>query len=72
MFRNLVKEMRSKGVTYGNLAKVLGVSEKTVWNKLSGQTDFTLAEVRIICETLFPEFRMDYLFRVFEENEKTA
>lgn len=41
-------------------AELLGVSEKTMYNKVVGDTEFTYTEVRRL-KTIFPEYDMDYL-----------
>ena len=41
---------------------IQGCSEKTVTNKISGRTDFTISEALKIHRNLLPEFDMDYIF----------
>jgi transcriptional regulator with XRE-family HTH domain len=55
------RELRRKNITNKEFADVLGVSEKTVVNKLSGQTEFTYSEIKK-ARTVFPEFTPEYLF----------
>lgn len=59
---NLEAEMKRFGVTNADMQNLLGVSERTVRNKLSGETDFTYPEALKIRDTFFPSFRMEYLF----------
>lgn len=42
MFANLAIELKNKGITYRAVAGLIGCSEKTIQNKMSGVTDFTL------------------------------
>ena len=42
--------------------ELLGVSEKTVRNKLSGKTDFTWSEVKLIRNRFFPNDDFEKLF----------
>lgn len=63
MFPNLAKELKNKGITYKAVAGLIGCSEKSVQNKMSGITDFTLTEVLLINENMFPEYELRYLFK---------
>lgn len=60
--KNLLAEMVRYGVTNTDIQKVLGCSEKTVRNKLSGDTEFTVPEAIKIRNSYFQGFRMEYLF----------
>jgi transcriptional antiterminator len=60
--RNLLAEMVRYGVTNADLQKVLGCSEKTVRNKLSGETEFSFPETIKIRNRFFEGFRLEYLF----------
>lgn len=62
MFSNLKAEMARKSVSSKALSQCLGVSEKTVNNKLSGRTEFTLSEILKINSAIFPEYKLEYLF----------
>ena len=63
MFANLAKELKNKGITYRAVAGLIGCSEKTIQNKMNGVTDFTLNEVLLINENMFPEYELKYLFK---------
>lgn len=63
MFPNLAKELKNKGITYRAVAGLIGCSEKSVQNKMNGTTDFTLNEVLLINENMFPEYELKYLFK---------
>lgn len=39
-----------KGLTYKDVAKVIGVTETTLMLKINGSSDFFLSETRKICE----------------------
>lgn len=58
--------MKQEGVSKADLQRLLGVSEKTVRNKLSGETDFTWGEVRKIRNEFFPN---DDFIKLFEQSE---
>ncbi len=68
MFNNLEKLLREKGITKRSYAEFLGVSEKTIQNKIKGTTDFTFTEVEKTNRILFPEYNWSYLFAT--ENEQ--
>ena len=61
MYPNLEQEMKKKRLTNKMMAAIIGVNEKTMYNKLHGETDFTLPEALTIWE-LFPEYNLPYLF----------
>lgn len=69
MLRNLKNALDSKGITMRAFAAVLGVSEKTVQNKINGVTDFTYPEVRKTKKELLPDYDVDYLFKDDKEGE---
>ena len=58
--RRIRRYLDVKGVTVKGCADLLGVTEKTMYNKLSEATDFTYGEVCKL-KTIFPEYDMDYL-----------
>ena len=60
--RNLLAEMARYGVSNADLQKALGCSEKTVRNKLSGETEFSFPETIKIRNKFFEGFRLEYLF----------
>ena len=63
MLNNLKKALDAKDITINAYAAVLGVSEKTVWNKINEETPFTYPEASTTKSELLPEYDMDYLFR---------
>lgn len=60
--QNLSAEMARMGVTNADIQKILNCSAKTVTNKLSNVTAFTIPEAFAIRNTFFPGFRLEYLF----------
>ena len=50
MFSNLFKEMAAKNrMTQRQLANILGISEKTMTNKIHGRTEFNLTQINTVC-----------------------
>lgn len=60
----LEHRMKQEKVSREDIRKLLGVSEKTVRNKLSGRTDLTWNEARKIRRTFFPADDYEKLFEL--------
>ena len=65
MFSNLRAELTRHNIKSKDLAVALGVSEKTVSNKLYGRSEFTLSEINAI-SNLLPDCVLSYLFQKSE------
>lgn len=63
MMENLKSAMAAKHISTVAIAGVLGCTEKTVYNKLNGNTEFTLREALALKNEIFPEYDMTYLFK---------
>lgn len=63
LLNNLKKALDSKNITMRAYAAVLGVTEKTIQNKINEETPFTYPEVRKTKTELLPEYDSDFLFR---------
>ncbi len=61
MYENLKTVLHRRNITLKQFAEIIGVSEKTAWSRLKGDTDFTLPEFKKTCALLY-EFDADYLF----------
>ena len=61
MFANLRIALQRKNIAIEAYARYLGVTAKTVNNKMSGETEFTLSEVQATMK-LLPEYNIDFLF----------
>lgn len=66
MYKNLVKILRDKKITLKAYGEFLGISEKTVQNKVNGRTEFTLGEATKTCSVICPEYKMDFVFEKAE------
>lgn len=60
--RNLIAEMARYGVTNLDIKNLLNCSDRTVTNKLSGETEFSISEATKIRDTYFMGYRLEYLF----------
>ncbi len=67
MFRRLKSEMLMVNITICQLAEKIGVTEKTLRNKINGVTDFTWPEVLKIRGVVAPHLRLEELFRRDDE-----
>jgi putative transcriptional regulator len=65
----LIYKLKTRNIPNEDLQKLLEVSEKTIRNKLSGRTDFTWTEAKLIRNTYFPEEDYDTLFESIAESE---
>ena len=70
MLKNLDQAIKNKGITLKGYAAVLGISEKSAWNKVNEVTELTYKEARITKENLFPEFDSNWLFASDSLNTK--
>ena len=70
MYFNLEAEMVRSGLKNEDLAKAIKRDERTVRNKRSGTTEFTLNETFIIRDTFFPKLSLEYLFEKTEHTEE--
>lgn len=59
---NLIKMCAAKRISYTSIAKVLGISQRSVQNKINGITNFTFQEARLIRDTFFAEMSLEELF----------
>lgn len=62
MHRVLKAEMVKKNMTISQLALQIGVAEKTLRNKINGDTDFTLPEAQAIRRIIESDLTLDELF----------
>lgn len=72
MYKNLVKILNEKKITLKAYGEFLGISEKTVQNKINGRTDFTLGEATRTNSFICPEYRMDYVFEKYLDEEEES
>ncbi|HCT91668.1 MAG TPA: transcriptional regulator [Lachnospiraceae bacterium] len=68
MYSFLRGEMVKAHISVPMLAKQIGVSEKTIRNKLNGETDFTWPEAVTIRRIVNPNLSIEEMFRCDEKN----
>lgn len=66
--RNLSAEMARYGVSNMDIQALLGCTRKTVTNKLSDNTTFSVGEAIKIRDAFFPGLRIEYLFARAEKD----
>ncbi|CEJ74255.1 phage protein [[Clostridium] sordellii] len=66
---NLKAEMTRNNIHIAEIANHLGITERTLRNKINGVTDFTWQEACKIQRGLFPKLSKDYLFKL-DKNDK--
>lgn len=62
VYPELIGEMAKRQLTRVQVAKAIGVSTRTLYSKLTGETDFTLSEAKTIHNQFFPDVPQDSLF----------
>lgn len=63
MLYNLEAEIARKNLTKQKIADCIGISKRTLYDKLTGKTAFTINEASKLQKELFPECEMEYLFK---------
>lgn len=62
IFPNLAGEIAKRGIKKCAIASALGISSRTLYCKMSGDTPFTWPETCVIRDTFFPDMSKDELF----------
>ena len=60
--KNIEEVRKNKGVTFVDIADLLGVGYRTVRDKIDGVSDFKFGETVAIKKAFFPEYELEYLF----------
>lgn len=58
----LSSELAKQRISNRSVCRLLGICEKTLWNKMRGVSEFTLDEAITIRDAFFPQMRIDELF----------
>ena len=54
--------MKRYGIRNKDISQVLSLTDRTISNKLAGETEFTVKEALAVRDTFFPGLRISYLF----------
>lgn len=71
-YPELVGEMAKRGLTRTSVAKKIGISSRTLYSKLMGDTDFTLSEANAIHAAFFPDVDKELLFSRSDAQHNSA
>lgn len=66
-YLNLKGEMAKRNVTNEAIANLLGIHRNSVYNKINGESKFSIDEAIVIRKTFFPNFDIDTLFKTEEQ-----
>lgn len=72
MFKNLRQALADRNMTMKAYADFLGVTEKTLQNKMNGVTEFTYDEVDRTARFIFPQYKISYLFERKRQTEEVT
>ncbi len=67
MYRILRAEMVRADISVKELAMKIGITERSLRNKINGVTDFTVTEARKIRPIVSPDMSLDDLFQKCDE-----
>lgn len=62
-YSNLKAEMARKGITGESISQFLKIHRNSFYNKISGDSNFSVDEAIKIREKFFPDTGMGYLFK---------
>ena len=67
-YPNLASEIAKRGIKKRVIAERLGVSERTLYSKMTGKVEFTWPETCTINAIFFPDMEKDVLFAEVKNN----
>lgn len=71
-YLNIKAELKRNGASYGDVAKVLGMSTNNVSMKINGRVPLTVEEAKEIRESFCPEATLDYLLETPDRAAKAV
>lgn len=72
VYPELIGAIARRGLNKSTIAREVGISPRTLYAKLTGQTDFTLSEANAIQRKFFPDMEKDVLFQKADEGQDSA
>lgn len=66
-YLNLKGEMAKKNITNESIAQLLGVHRNSIYNKINGESKFSIDEAIAIRSAFFPDYDIDELFKAEEK-----
>lgn len=71
MLCNLKAEMARRSISSIDIAKEIGRTDRSVREKISGRSQFSMPEATAVRNKFFPGFSLEYLFTNEQENNQT-
>lgn len=62
MLCNLKAEMARRSISILDIAKEIGRTDRSVREKISGRTQFSMPEAAMVRDKFFPGYSLEYLF----------
>ena len=69
MYKNLNAELTRNDIKQEDIATCLGLDASTISLKMNGKSEWKLSECKTIIKKLLPNYSIDYLFRLEEDDE---
>lgn len=63
MYHNLEAEIARNEIKRKDIAEALEITEKTLYNKIHGESEFSISECLTIKDMFFPEQELEQLFK---------
>ena len=70
VYPNLINEMARQDITVTDMAKLLNVSQATIYRRLNGKSDFLLREAVKICQYFDNENAAELFLRLDSNSNK--
>ena len=62
-YPTLLGEMAKRRIKKKDICELLGISQKTLWNKIESRSEFTLEEAKLVRKAYFEDMSIEELFR---------
>lgn len=69
---NLEAEMKRNKITRSDIARLLGLSYRTIHSRFNGESEWNYSECVKIRDAYFPDMLLDYLFQAEEINSRIS
>lgn len=65
---NLEAEMKRKKISRRDIARILGLSYRTIHSRFNGESEWGYSECVLIRDTYFPDMELSYLFQTVKQD----
>lgn len=69
---NLKAEMARRSISILDIAKEIGRTDRSVREKISGRTQFSMPEAAMVRDKFFPGYSLEYLFTNEQSDDQGA